>query len=163
MDQICMTLGGRAAEQIFFGKISTGAANDLQQITRISYSMVTAYGMNSKVGNVSFYDPSQENTFTKPFSEETGKIIDEEVRGIIDEAYQRTIQLLTEKKEQVEKLAKELLDKEVLHKSDVEELIGKRPFEEKKLLEVEETTTEVIADETATTDVNTTTDSNETV
>lgn len=138
MDQICMTLGGRAAEQIFFGKISTGAANDLQQITRIAYSMVTAYGMNNKVGNVSFYDPSQENTFTKPYSEETGKIIDEEVRGIIDEAYQRTISLLTEKKEQVEKLAKELLDKEVLHKSDVEELIGKRPFEEKKILEVEE-------------------------
>lgn len=163
MDQICMTLGGRAAEQIFFGKISTGAANDLQQITRIAYSMVTAYGMNSKVGNVSFYDPSQENTFTKPFSEETGKIIDEEVRGIIDEAYQRTIQLLTEKKEQVEKLAKELLDKEVLHKSDVEELIGKRPFEEKKLLEVEDTTTEVIAEETSTTDASATTDSNETV
>lgn len=166
MDQICMTLGGRAAEQIFFGKISTGAANDLQQITKIAYSMVTAYGMNSKVGNVSFYDPTQENTFTKPFSEETGKIIDEEVRGIIDEAYQRTIQLLTEKKEQVEKLAKELLDKEVLHKSDVEELIGKRPFEEKKLLEVEETppaTTDVIAEETATIDVNATTDSNETV
>lgn len=138
MDQICMTLGGRAAEQIFFGKISTGAANDLQQITKIAYSMVTAYGMNSKVGNVSFFDPSSENTFTKPYSEETGKIIDEEVRGIIDEAYQRTIQLLTEKKEQVEKLAKELLDKEVLHKSDVEILIGKRPFEEKKLLEIEE-------------------------
>lgn len=163
MDQICMTLGGRAAEQIFFGKISTGAANDLQQITKIAYSMVTAYGMNSKVGNVSFYDPTQENTFTKPFSEETGKIIDEEVRGIIDEAYQRTIRLLTEKKEQVEKLAKELLDKEVLHKSDVEELIGKRPFEEKKLLEVEETAPEVIAEETATPEANTTTDSNETV
>ena len=137
MDQICMTLGGRAAEEIFFGKISTGAANDLQQITKIAYSMVTAYGMNSKVGNVSFYDPTQENTFTKPFSEETGKIIDEEVRGIIDEAYQRTLKLLTEKKEQVEKLAKELLDKEVLHKSDVEILIGKRPFEEKKLVEIE--------------------------
>jgi len=149
MDQICMTLGGRAAEQIFFGKISTGAANDLQQITRIAYSMVTAYGMNSKVGNVSFYDPTQENTFTKPFSEETGKIIDEEVRGIIDEAYQRTIQLLTEKKEEVEKLAKELLDKEVLHKSDVEVLIGKRPFEEKKILEVEaETTTEPVVETT---------------
>ncbi len=135
MDQICMTLGGRAAEQIFFGKISTGASNDLQQITRIAYSMVTAYGMNDKIGNVSFYDPTQEQTFTKPFSEETGKIIDEEVRGIIDEAYQRTIQLLTEKKAEVEILAKELLDKEVLHKSDVEELIGKRPFEEKKILE----------------------------
>ena len=135
MDQICMTLGGRAAEQIFFGKISTGASNDLQQITRIAYSMVTAYGMNEKIGNASFYDPSQENTFTKPYSEETGKMIDEEVRGIIDEAYQRTIKLLTEKKGEVEILAKELLDKEVLHKSDVEELIGKRPFEEKKILE----------------------------
>jgi AFG3 family protein len=137
MDQICMTLGGRAAEEIFFGKISTGAANDLQQITKIAYSMVTAYGMNKKVGNVSFYDPTQENTFTKPFSEETGKIIDEEVRGIIDDAYERTLKLLTEKKSQVEILAKELLDKEVLHKSDVEELIGRRPFEEKKILEIE--------------------------
>lgn len=137
MDQICMTLGGRAAEEIFFGKISTGAANDLQQITKIAYSMVTAYGMNEKVGNVSFYDPTQENTFTKPFSEETGKIIDEEVRGIIADAYQRTLKLLTEKKSQVEILAKELLDKEVLHKSDVEELIGKRPYEEKKLVEIE--------------------------
>ncbi|MEA3425341.1 MAG: ATP-dependent zinc metalloprotease FtsH [Bacteroidota bacterium] len=138
MDQICMTLGGRAAEEIFFGKISTGAANDLQQITRIAYSMVTAYGMNKKIGNVSFYDPSQENTFTKPFSEETGKLIDEEVRGIIDNAYQRTLKLLTDRKQEVETLAKELLDKEVLHKSDVETLIGKRPFEEKKLIEIEE-------------------------
>uniref|UniRef100_UPI003F69685D ATP-dependent zinc metalloprotease FtsH n=1 Tax=Sediminibacterium sp. TaxID=1917865 RepID=UPI003F69685D len=137
MDQICMTLGGRAAEEIFFGKISTGAANDLQQITRIAYSMVTAYGMNKKVGNVSFYDPSQENTFTKPYSEETGKIIDEEVRGIIDQAYQRTLDLLRERRTEVERLAKELLEKEVLHKSDVETLIGKRPFEEKKILEVE--------------------------
>lgn len=139
MDQICMTLGGRASEEIFFGKISTGAANDLQQITRIAYSMVTVYGMNDKVGNVSFYDPSQESTFTKPYSEETGKMIDEEVRKIIDEAYVRTIKLLSERKEEVEKLAKALLDKEVLHQSDVEELIGKRPFEEKKILEVEET------------------------
>ncbi len=139
MDQICMTLGGRAAEQIFFGKISTGASNDLQQITRIAYSMVTAYGMNDKVGNVSFCDPSQENTFTKPYSEETGKMIDEEVRAIINEAYQRTIKLLTDKKAEVELLAKELLDKEVLHKSDVEQLIGKRPFEEKKILEDIET------------------------
>jgi AFG3 family protein len=135
MDQICMTLGGRAAEEIFFGKISTGAANDLQQITKIAYSMVTAYGMSQKVGNVSFYDPSQENTFTKPFSEETGKIIDEEVRAIIDDGYKRTLKLLNERKSEVEILAKALLDKEVLHKSDVEELIGKRPFEEKKLLD----------------------------
>lgn len=136
-DQICMTLGGRAAEQVFFGKISTGAANDLQQITRIAYSMVTAYGMNKQVGNVSFYDPSQENTFTKPYSEETGKMIDEEVRSIIEAAYQRTIQLLQERKHEVEVLAKELLSKEVLHKSDVELLIGKRPFEEKKPVSIE--------------------------
>ncbi len=133
-DQMCMTLGGRAAEQIFFGKISTGASNDLQQISKMAYSMVTTYGMNDKIGNVSFYDPSQENTFQKPFSEETGKIIDEEVRKMIAEAYQRTLALLTDKKEQVEKLAKALLDKEVLHKSDVEELVGKRPFEEEKVL-----------------------------
>lgn len=138
MDQICMTLGGRAAEDIFFGKISTGAANDLQQITKIAYSMITVYGMNNKVGNISFYDPSQENSFQKPYSEETGKIIDEEVRKLIDAAYERTKDLLTEKKEQVEKLAKALLEKEVLHQSDVEELIGKRPFEEKKIIDIEE-------------------------
>jgi cell division protease FtsH len=138
MDQICMTLGGRASEEIFFGKISTGASNDLQQITRIAYSMITVYGMNDKVGNISYYDPNQENTFTKPFSEETGKMIDEEARKLIDIAYIRTKQLLTEKKGDVEKLAKELLKKEVLFKSDVEALIGKRPFEEKKALDVPE-------------------------
>lgn len=135
--RMCMALGGRAAEQIFFGKISTGAASDLQQITQTAYSMVTVYGMNSKIGNISFYDPATENSFTKPYSEETGKLIDEEVRKLIDESYQQTIALLTEKKDAVEKLAKALLEKEVLHKSDVEELIGKRPFEEKKILEVE--------------------------
>jgi len=135
-DQICMTLGGRAAEEIFFGKISTGASNDLQQITKIAYSMVTVYGMNEKLGNISFYDPAQENYFTKPYSEETGKLIDDEVRKQIDNAYQKTKRLLTEKRSDVEKLAKELLVKEVLFKSDVEALIGKRPFEEKKILDI---------------------------
>lgn len=135
VDQICMTLGGRAAEDIFFGKISTGAQNDLQQITRIAYAMVSVYGMNDKVGNVSFYDPNQDQTFTKPYSDETAKMIDEEVRKLIDAAYDRTKALLTEKKEDVEKLAKKLLDKEVLFQSDVEALIGKRPFEHKKLLD----------------------------
>ncbi len=133
-DQICMTLGGRASEDIFFGKISTGAQNDLQQITSIAYAMVTVYGMNDKVGNVSFYDPQQENTFTKPYSEETSKMIDEEVRKLIDVAYERTKKLLIEKKEEVKKLAEALLEKEVLFQSDVEALIGKRPFEEKKSL-----------------------------
>ncbi|MFY8129101.1 MAG: ATP-dependent zinc metalloprotease FtsH [Chitinophagaceae bacterium] len=135
---ICMTLGGRAAEEIFFGKISTGAGSDLQQVTRTAYSMVTVYGMSEKVGNVSYYDPQTEGGFTKPYSEETGKLIDEEVRRIVSDAYKATIALLTEHKSDVEKLAQELLSKEVLHKSDVEELIGKRPFEEKKILEVEQ-------------------------
>ena len=143
MDQICMTLGGRASEDIFFGKISTGASNDLQQITKIAYNMITVYGMNDKVGNISYYDPNQENVFTKPFSEETGKMIDEEVRKLIDNAYQITKKLLIEKKGDVEKLAKELLKKEVLFKSDVEALIGKRPYEEKKSLDIIEPKDEV--------------------
>ena len=146
-DQICMTLGGRASEEIFFRKISTGAQNDLQQITRIAYSMVTVYGMNEKVGNISFYDPQQENTFTKPYSDETAKMIDEEVRKLIDEAYERTKKLLIEKKADVEKLANALLEKEVLFQSDVEVLIGKRPFEEKKPLAADEVTDSEIAEE----------------
>jgi cell division protease FtsH len=138
-DQICMTLGGRASEEIFFNKISTGAQNDLQQITKIAYAMVSVYGMNDKVGNISFYDPQQggEYNFTKPYSDETARMIDEEVRKLVDEAYGKTKKLLIEKKEQVEKLAEALLEKEVLFQSDVEALIGKRPFEEKKVLEVE--------------------------
>ncbi len=135
LDQICMTLGGRAAETIFFGKISTGASNDLQQITKMAYAMVTVYGMNDKVGNVSYHDPQQENAFTKPFSEETGRMIDEEVRKLIEKAFVRTKALLTEKKNEVEILAKELLKREVLFQSDVEALIGKRPYEEKKALD----------------------------
>jgi cell division protease FtsH len=137
-DQICMTLGGRAAEDIFFGKISTGAQNDLQQITRIGYAMVTVYGMNDKVGNISFYDPNQDQTFTKPYSEETSKMIDEEVRKLIDVAYERTLSLLRDKRGDVEKLAEALLTREVLFQSDVEALIGARPFEERKPLDVED-------------------------
>jgi cell division protease FtsH len=138
IDQICMTLGGRASEDIFFGKISTGAQNDLQQITRIAYAMVSVYGMNDKVGNISFYDPQQETTFTKPYSEETSRMIDEEVRKVIDGAYVKTKRLLMDKRQQVEKLAEALLEKEVLFQSDVEALIGRRPYEEKKKLETEE-------------------------
>jgi AFG3 family protein len=136
VDQICMTLGGRASEDIFFNKISTGAQNDLQQITRMAYAMVTVYGMNDKVGNVSFFDPAAEQSFTKPYSEETSRLIDEEVRKLIDDAFQRTKRLLLEKRDKVEKLAEALLDKEVLFQSDVERLIGKRPYEEKKPADV---------------------------
>ncbi|HLX66640.1 MAG TPA: ATP-dependent zinc metalloprotease FtsH [Puia sp.] len=135
-DQICMTLGGRASEELNFGKISTGAQNDLQQITRIAYSMVTVYGMNDKIGNVSFYDPQVENSFTKPYSEETSRMIDEEVRKLIDKAYEATKHLLTLRQREVELLAEALLQKEVLFQSDVEALIGKRPYEEKRVLDV---------------------------
>jgi cell division protease FtsH len=137
-DQICMTLGGRASEELNFNKISTGAQNDLQQVTRIAYSMVTVYGMNEKIGNVSFYDPAQENQFTKPYSEETSKLIDEEVRQLIDKAYIATKELLTKKSAELHKLAEALLEKEVLFQSDVEALIGKRPYEEKRALDVSE-------------------------
>ena len=108
--------------------------------------MVTVYGMNDKVGNVSYHDPQQENTFVKPFSEETGKMIDEEVRKLIDQAFERTKALLNEKKNEVEIVAKELLKREVLFQSDVEALIGKRPYEEKKALDFVDNPKEAIID-----------------
>ncbi len=130
LDEMCMALGGRAAEQIIFGKISTGALSDLERITKMAYSIVSVYGMNDKIGNISFYDSKQNDyNFNKPYSEDTAKIIDEEVKKIVDGAYQRTIKLLTDKKDQLEILAKELLDKEIIFQSDLEKLIGKRPFD----------------------------------
>lgn len=126
-DDMCMTLGGRAVEDIIFGKISTGALSDLQKVTKVAYAMVAVYGMNKKIGNVSFYDPQAENTFSKPYSEETGKIIDEEVKIIVEGAYLKVKNLLTEKIEDVKKIAEALLKKEVLFKDDLEALIGKRP------------------------------------
>ena len=146
LDQICMTLGGRASESIFFNKISTGASNDLQQVTKMAYSMVTVYGMNEKIGNVSYYDPQQENTFQKPYSEETGKMIDEEVRKLIDTAFERTKKLLTERKLEVETIAQALLKREVLFKSDVEALIGKRPYDSKKALDFVDNPKEAVID-----------------
>ncbi|WP_317235770.1 ATP-dependent zinc metalloprotease FtsH [Niabella hibiscisoli] len=133
-DDMCMTLGGRAAEQVFFGKISTGALSDLQQVTRTAYAMVSIYGMNERIGNISFYDPQSEGSFQKPYSEETGKLIDQEVKKLSDSAYARSKALIEEKKEEVRIIAEALLEKEVLFKDDLERLIGKRPFEEKKAL-----------------------------
>lgn len=130
-DDMCMTLGGRASEEIFFGKISTGALSDLQQVTRTAYAMVSVYGMNEKIGNISFYDPHSDAQFQKPYSEETGKIIDQEVKALSDAAYKRVKALLLEKKKEVELIAEALLKKEVLFQSDVEHMIGKRPFDEK--------------------------------
>jgi len=128
-DGMCMTLGGRVAEDIVFGKISTGAQNDLERITKLSYAMVTIYGMNDAVGNVSFHDPQNEYNFNKPYSEKTSELIDQEVRKIIAGAYDRTKQLLTDKRDGLEKLAQKLLEKEILFQADLEEILGKRPFE----------------------------------
>jgi AFG3 family protein len=127
LDRVCMTLGGRAAEEVVFGKISTGAQNDLDQITKIAYSMVTVFGMNEAVGNISFHGLSQDQ-FQKPYSEHTAQMIDDQVRAIIDREYARAKKLLSEKRESLEKLARQLLDKEVLQKADVERLIGPRPY-----------------------------------
>ncbi|KAI7863329.1 peptidase family M41-domain-containing protein [Spinellus fusiger] len=131
LDRMCMTLGGRVSEQLFFDTITTGASDDLQKVTKIAYAQVTAYGMNAKVGALSFHDPSQEQQFQKPYSEKTGALIDDEARQLVADAYTRTLNLLTEKREDVEKVAKLLLEKEVITREDVENLLGKRPFVEK--------------------------------
>jgi len=129
LDRMCMTLGGRAAERIVFDKISTGAQNDLDQVTKVAYAMVSVFGMNEKVGNVSFYDMQNQNSFNKPFSEETSRIIDEESRKIIEGQYVRAQELLKDKRKELDALASLLLEKEVLFKDDLERLIGKRPFD----------------------------------
>ncbi|QKJ32785.1 ATP-dependent metallopeptidase FtsH/Yme1/Tma family protein [Mucilaginibacter mali] len=129
IDGMCMTMGGRVAEDITFGRISTGAQNDLERITKLSYAMVTVYGMNDKVGNVSFNDTQGEYQFNKPYSEKTSELIDSEVRTLINDVYATTKKLLIEKREGLEKLANKLLEKEILFQSDLEEILGKRPFE----------------------------------
>ena len=129
LDQMCMALGGRAAEEVIFGRVSTGAQNDLERITKMAYSMVTIYGMNEKIGNISYHDSQQgDYNFNKPYSEATAETIDHEVRKIITDAYERTKQLLKDRNKELEALAKELLDKEILFQADLERLIGKRPF-----------------------------------
>lgn len=128
LDRMCMTFGGRAAESIVFDKISTGAQNDLDQVTKMAYSMITVFGMNEKVGQVSFYGLSQDQ-FQRPYSDDTATLIDDEVRKLVESQYVRAKALLTEHRDDLEKLSQILLDKEVLLKSDVERLLGKRPSE----------------------------------
>ncbi len=129
LDRMCMTFGGRAAEQIVFGKISTGAQNDLDQVTKMAYSMISVFGMNDRVGQVSFYG-LQNESFQKPYSENTAMLIDDEVRKMVNAQYERAQALLSEKREELEKIAQALLEKEVLLKSDLEKMIGPRPFPE---------------------------------
>lgn len=130
-DEMCMALGGRAAEEIVFGKISTGALSDLEKITKMAYSMVTIYGMNDKLGHISFYDSKgqSEYSFSKPYSEDTARIIDEEVKKLIDLAYSTTKDLLTEKREELNLLAEALLKREIIYQHDLVEIIGERPFD----------------------------------
>ena len=143
LDDMCSALGGRAAEKLIFGKISTGALSDLEKVTKQAYAMVSMYGLNSKVGNISFYDPQGNNGFTKPYSDHTAQIIDEEVSKMIEEQYARAIQLLTENKDKLTQLAEKLLESEVIFKEDLVAIFGKRPWgnEEEPLLaaEIEET------------------------
>ena len=130
-DEICAALGGRAAEEVVFGTISTGALSDLEKITKQAYASVSIFGLNDKIGNVSFYDSSgsSDYNFTKPYSEKTAQIIDEEVKKMIDEAYDKTKKLLLDNREKLDSLAKTLLEKEVIFKEDLELIFGKRQYE----------------------------------
>ncbi|MDX1651934.1 MAG: ATP-dependent zinc metalloprotease FtsH [Brumimicrobium sp.] len=131
LDEMCSALGGRAAEEVIFGKVSTGALSDLEKVTKQAYAMISIYGLNKKVGNVSYYDPNGQYQFTKPYSEETAKLIDEEVNKLIEEQYQRAIRILQDNKEGLTKLAEKLLEKEVIFKEDLVEIFGERPWDHK--------------------------------
>ena len=137
LDEMCSALGGRAAEQITFGKISTGALSDLEKVTKQAYAMVSIYGLNDRVGNISFYDSRGRDSFTKPYSEDTARVIDEEVSKLIESQYKRAIELLKENKDKLNLLAEKLLTSEVIFKEDLIEIFGKRQWEK----EVEETIT----------------------
>lgn len=130
-DEICATLGGRAAEQVVFGNISTGALSDLERVTKQAQAMVTIYGLNEKVGNISYYDSSgqSEYSFGKPYSEQTAKLIDEEISNIIETQYRRAVQILNENRDKLDSLAQKLLDKEVIFREDLESIFGKRAWD----------------------------------
>jgi len=139
-DEITAAVGGRASEEVFFGKVSTGALNDLEKVTKQAFAMVVYFGLNKEIGNISYYDSSgqSEYSFHKPYSEKTAEVIDQEVRQIVERAYERAKKLITEHKEQLEQLATLLLEKEVIFREDLEHVFGKRPFdiETEKLLPV---------------------------
>ena len=130
LDEICAALGGRAAEDVMYGKVSTGALSDLEKVTKQAYAMVTVYGLNDRLGNISYYDSSGQNeySFGKPYSEKTAELIDAEVKGIIEGQYKRAKQILTDHKDKLTALATQLLEKEVIFKEDLEKIFGDRPF-----------------------------------
>jgi AFG3 family protein len=132
IDEMIATLGGRAAEEIVFGKISTGALNDLEKVTKQAYAMVAFYGLNKKIGNISYYDSSgqSEYSFSKPFSEQTAQIIDQEIHKMVEESYEKAKKLLSDNREKLNQLAEILLQKEVIFREDLEKIFGKRPFDD---------------------------------
>ena len=142
LDEICSAMGGRAAEEVFFGKISTGALSDLEKVTKMAYAMVSIYGLSKKIGNISYYDSSGQQTgFIKPYSEERAQLIDQEVSKILEQQYQRAKDILIANKEKVEKLGSELLINEVIFKTDLETIFGVRQwksYEEEQLLKLDE-------------------------
>ena len=144
LDEMCSALGGRAAEQLIFGQISTGALSDLEKVTKQAYAMVSIYGLNKRVGNISFYDSRGRDSFTKPYSEETAKVIDEEVSKLVEEQYQRALQILEENKDKLIQLAEKLLTSEVLFKEDLIEIFGKRPWDKEEEVLIEEKTADVV-------------------
>ncbi|MCD4747378.1 MAG: ATP-dependent zinc metalloprotease FtsH [Bacteroidales bacterium] len=133
-DEMTAALGGRASEEVNFGKISTGALNDLEKVTKQAYNMVVYFGLNDKIGNMSYYDSTgqQEFSFTKPYSEKTAEIIDEEIHKLIQKAYKRALEILKDNKDKVKQLANVLLEKEVIFREDLEKIFGKRLFDEEK-------------------------------
>jgi cell division protease FtsH len=140
-DEMCATLGGRAAEEVVFGKVSTGALNDLERVTKQAYAMVAYFGMSEKIGNISYYDSTgqSEFTFSKPYSEKTAELIDEEAKKIVETQYERAKRILRENKEGLDQLAQKLLEKEVIFSEDLEQIFGKRkgglPEEQQLLIE----------------------------
>ena len=142
LDEICAAMGGRAAEEVFFGRISTGALSDLEKVTKMAYAMVSMYGLSKEVGNISYYDSSgQQSGFTKPYSEERAQLIDKEVSRILEEEYTRAKEVLTSNKDKVEKLGAELLEKEVIFKADLETIFGARKwksYEEEQLIKLDD-------------------------
>jgi cell division protease FtsH len=148
-DEMCATMGGRAAEKVVFNKISTGALSDLEKVTKQARAMVTIYGLNDKLGNITYYDSQGQNEYAmdKPYSQETAVVIDEEISKIIEAEYDRAIDILSNNREKLDALANLLLDKEVIFKENVEEIFGKRPWDKE---ETEDTTAEVVATEETT-------------
>jgi cell division protease FtsH len=132
LDEMTAALGGRAAEEVIFQKVSTGALSDLEKITKQAYAMVSIYGLNDIIGNISYYDSSgqQDYAFSKPYSDKTAELIDQEVKKLSDECYQRAVKLLEDNKDKLKKLADRLIEKEVIFREDLEEILGPRPFED---------------------------------